>query len=54
MQYTDSTNFYQDYFHKNYKLIRKTGHTHDPLDDVRGIVETLLAMKEMGLGLQLT
>jgi hypothetical protein len=36
-------------FYKNFKHLRKTEHTHDPLDDVRGNVEALLAMKEMGL-----
>jgi len=40
-------------FYKNFKHLRKTEHTHDPLDDVRGNVEALLAMKEMGLGIGL-
>ena len=34
---------------KNFKHLRKTRHTHDPVDDARGNAEALLAMKEMGL-----
>lgn len=34
---------------KNHKHLRKTRHTHDPRDDVRGNAEALLAMKDMGL-----
>jgi DNA polymerase III epsilon subunit-like protein len=35
---------------KNFKHLRKTKHTHDPLDDVIGNAEALLHMKkEMGL-----
>jgi DNA polymerase III epsilon subunit-like protein len=33
----------------NFKHLRKTKHTHDPVDDARGNAEALLAMKEMGL-----
>ncbi len=31
---------------KNFKHLRKTGHTHNPVDDARGNAEALLAMKE--------
>ena len=35
---------------KNFKHLRKTRHTHDPIDDVIGNAEALLHMKkEMGL-----
>lgn len=34
-----------------WKHLRKTTHTHHPVDDARGNVEALLAMKEMGLKL---
>lgn len=34
---------------QNFKHLRKTAHTHDPVDDARGNAEALLAMKEMGL-----
>lgn len=35
---------------KTFKHLRKTKHTHDPIDDARGNAEALLAMKrEMGL-----
>lgn len=33
----------------NFKHLRKTPHTHHPVDDARGNAEALLAMKEMGL-----
>ncbi len=33
----------------NFKHLRKTKHTHDPVDDARGNSEALLQMKEMGL-----
>lgn len=33
----------------NFKHLRKTEHTHDPVDDARGNAEALLKMKEMGL-----
>jgi len=34
---------------KNFKHLRKTKHTHHPVEDSRGNAEALLAMKEMGL-----
>jgi hypothetical protein len=37
----------------NFKHLRKTKHTHHPVDDARGNAEALLAMKEMGLKLRL-
>ena len=33
----------------NFKHLRKTAHTHHPVDDARGNAEALLAMKKMGL-----
>ncbi|WP_166822811.1 3'-5' exonuclease [Thalassoroseus pseudoceratinae] len=33
----------------NFKHLRKTLHTHDPVDDARGNAEALLQMKDMGL-----
>lgn len=33
----------------SFKNLRKTAHTHNPVDDARGNAEALLAMKEMGL-----
>lgn len=33
----------------NFKHLRKTRHTHHPVDDARGNAEAMLAMKEMGL-----
>jgi DNA polymerase III epsilon subunit-like protein len=38
---------------QNFKHLRKTAHTHDPVDDARGNAEALLAMKGMGLKLAL-
>ncbi len=38
---------------KSFKHLRKTRHTHDPVDDARGNAEALLAMKEMGLKISL-
>lgn len=35
-----------------FKHLRKTKHTHHPVDDARGNAEVLLAMKEMGLGIR--
>ena len=32
----------------NFKHLRKTKHTHNPLDDARGNAEAMLAMKNMG------
>jgi len=37
----------------NFKPLRKTRHTHHPIDDARGNAEALLAMKEMGLKIEL-
>jgi hypothetical protein len=34
---------------QNFKHLRKTRHTHHPVDDARGNAEALLAMKGMGL-----
>ena len=33
----------------NFKHLRKTAHTHNPVDDAKGNAEAMLAMKEMGL-----
>jgi hypothetical protein len=33
----------------NFKHLRKTRHSHHPVDDAKGNAEALLAMKEMGL-----
>ena len=38
----------KDSFSK-WKHLRKTKHTHDPVDDAKGNAEALLAMKKMGL-----
>jgi hypothetical protein len=35
----------------NFKHLRKTKHTHNPVDDARGNAEALLQMKEMGLNI---
>jgi len=40
--------FKQDTF-VNFKHLRKTKHTHHPVDDAKGNAEALLQMKEMGL-----
>ena len=37
----------------NFKHLRKTKHTHDPIDDARGNAEALLRMQEMGLKINL-
>ena len=34
---------------KNFKHLRKTRHSHHPIDDAKGNCEALLAMKQMGL-----
>ena len=34
---------------RNFKHLRKTPHTHHPVEDARGNAEELLAMKDMGL-----
>jgi hypothetical protein len=38
----------------NFKHLRKTKHTHDPVDDARGNAEALLEMKQMGLKINLS
>ncbi|MCB4755453.1 MAG: 3'-5' exoribonuclease [Elusimicrobia bacterium] len=38
--------------HANFKRLRKTKHTHNPVDDAKGNAEALLAMKE-SMGLQI-
>lgn len=38
---------------ENFKHLRQTAHTHDPLDDALGNAEAMLAMKEMGLKIRL-
>ena len=38
---------------KNFKHLRKTKHTHHPVDDARGNAEALLEMKRMGLRIKL-
>ena len=38
---------------ENFKHLRKTKHTHHPVDDAKGNAEALLAMKEMGLKIRL-
>jgi hypothetical protein len=38
---------------KNFKHLRKTRHTHHPVDDARGNAEALLTMREMGLKIRL-
>jgi hypothetical protein len=37
----------------NFKHLRKTKHTHHPVDDARGNAEALLQLKEMGLKISL-
>ena len=38
---------------KSFKHLRKTAHTHDPVDDARGNAEALLAMQKQGLAIKL-
>ena len=38
---------------QNFKHLRRTAHTHDPVDDSRGNAEALLEMKRMGLKIAL-
>lgn len=38
---------------QSFKHLRKTKHTHHPVDDARGNAEALLAMREMGLKIRL-
>jgi len=42
----------QDMF-QNFKHLRRTKHTHNPVDDAMGNTEALLAMKQMGLKIRL-
>ena len=44
--------FVKDSF-QNFKHLRQTPHTHNPLDDARGNAEALLALKAQGLKLSL-
>ena len=37
----------------NFKKLRKTAHTHHPVDDARGNAEALLEIKKMGLKIKL-
>ncbi len=38
---------------RSFKHLRKTKHTHNPVDDAMGNAEALLSMKEMGLKIKL-
>jgi hypothetical protein len=38
---------------ETFKHLRRTKHTHHPVDDAKGNAEALLAMKEMGLKIRL-
>src|SRR5690606_12597539 len=40
--------FVKDTF-KNFKHLRRTKHTHHPVDDAKGNAEALLALREQGL-----
>ncbi len=42
----------QDMF-QNFKHLRKTRHTHHPVDDAKGNAEALMAIKEMGLKIRI-
>ena len=44
--------FVKDTF-QTFKHLRKTRHTHNPVDDATGNAEALLAMREMGLKIKL-
>lgn len=37
----------------NFKRLRKTRHSHHPVDDAKGNAEALLVMREMGLKISL-
>lgn len=39
--------------HAKWKHLRQTKHTHNPVDDARGNAEALLAMRDMGLKIDL-
>ena len=43
----------QNNMHKNFKHLRKTKHTHHPVDDATGNAEALQAMRKMGLKMKL-
>jgi hypothetical protein len=38
---------------KSFKHLRKTRHTHHPVDDARGNAEALLALRDLGLAIDL-
>lgn len=38
---------------KNFKHLRRTRHTHNPVDDARGNAEALLEMQDLGLAIRL-
>ena len=38
----------------SFKHLRKTKHTHNPVDDAMGNAEALIAMRDMGLKIDLT
>ena len=38
---------------KNFKHLRKTKHTHNPVDDAKGNAEALLAIQKMGLNIKI-
>ena len=38
---------------KTFKHLRRTAHTHHPVDDARGNAEALLAMRDLGLKIKL-
>jgi hypothetical protein len=42
------------YLNKEWKKLRKTRHDHNPVNDAKGNAEALLAMKKMGLNIELT
>jgi hypothetical protein len=37
----------------SFKQLRRTKHTHDPVDDARGNAEALLQLKDLGLKISL-
>lgn len=44
----------QKNMHVNFKYLRKTKHTHHPVDDARGNAEALIQMRDMGLNIRLS
>jgi hypothetical protein len=38
---------------QSFKHLRRTAHTHNPIDDAKGNAESLLALKDMGLKINL-